>query len=158
MPNVIVTNTNTSPISVLGMGPVQANQTKEAYIEEAQFAPHAHAYRTKSPNVGLVVQEVGMDVPDGTQYADTTSTQEADKSIVMLNSTDGTFVHTLLAASAVEDGTEVVFFNRGSANQATLTRAGSDHIGPASATTYALTSSIKKVTLVSNGLDRWAIG
>lgn len=159
MPNVTVTNTNPSPnpISVLGLGPVQYGATKSGYIAEAQFAPHARAYRTKAPALGLVVLEAGMSNPDGVQTSTTTATVAAGTTLSLCDSSGGTYVHTLRAASAYSDGDEIVFYNKGSANQVTLTRASSDYIGDGSDTTYALTTTVRRVKLRSNGFDRWTI-
>lgn len=160
MPDVIVTNVNgnRAPIAVLGLGKLISGQTKSGTITDTQFAPYATRYFTRAYKVGVVFQVVGDPVPDGVQIETGVSTQTAGKSIVLLDSTAGTFVHTLLAANTVTAGTKVVFFNKGSANQATLTRAGGDFIGAASDTTYALTTSVRRVALVSNGVDRWTIG
>lgn len=159
MPNVTVTNTNgvRNPIAVLGLGKLASGATKAGTIPDAQYAPYATRYRTRAYIVGVVFQEDGGPVPDGVQIATTTSTQSAGKKIVLLDSSSGTFVHTLLAASSVAEGTAVTFFNKGSANQATLTAAGSDKIGDGVGTTHALTTSSRRVVLVSNGVDRWTI-
>jgi len=156
MPNVTAINANAKPIAVLGLGLIQPGKSKSGYIEEAQYAPHAPTYRARGANVGLFLQEVGQAVPDNTQKCTTTATQLAGKKLIVADSTDGTFVLTLLAASGVASGTRVTFVNPAGANHATLTRASSDHIGSGSATTYALNAN-SIVVLESNGTDRWSI-
>lgn len=154
MPNVTVTNANSKAIPILGLGRVAPGATRSGYIEEAQYVPYATAYRTKGYRVGLLIKEQGGAQPDATQEASTTATLGAGVRVAVLDSTAGTFVFTLVAASSVPSGTRVTFLNKALVNAATLTAAGADNIGDASGTTESLTAGERQV-LVSDGVSRW---
>jgi hypothetical protein len=78
---------------------------------------------------------------------------------VLCDSSGGTFVPTLPAANAVAPGRMFKIFNYGSANQATVTRAGSDTIvydSTTGATTYALAGG-KWMEIQSDGTSTWYV-
>lgn len=104
MPNVTVTNTSDKPISVLGLGPVQPNTVKSGYIEEAQFAVHARAYRERSANIGLVIQELSMDPPTGVEYFTGAGTVADTTKIALLTSASADYAVELPSAADVDAG------------------------------------------------------
>lgn len=145
MPNVVVTNTNEKSISVLGLGPVQPNTVKSGYIEEAQFAPHAVAYRTRGAHVGLVVQEVGMASPTGVATHTGAGTVADATKIALLEAASANYALALPSAADVGEGALLnLRFNLGDYEVA-LTPASGEVVGDA-AVTYDLDATPSDAT------------
>jgi len=104
MPNLVVTNTNPSAISFLGLGPIRPNTSKSGYVEEAQFAVHAPAYRTRAANIGLVVQELGMPDPTGVESFTEAATIDAATKIAMVEAITVDYALELPSAGDVDAG------------------------------------------------------
>lgn len=145
MPNVVVTNTNDKSISVLGLGPVAPNTTKSGYLEEAVFAPHAVAYRTRTANIGLVVQEVGMAVPTGVQEITSAATVADATKVALVTALSADYAVALPSAADVAEGSTLnLRFNAGDYAVA-LTPASDETAGDA-AVTYDLDATAADAT------------
>lgn len=141
MPNVIVTNTKSTPISVLGLGPVAPNTTKSGYLEESVFAPHARAYRERAANIGLVVQEVGMAAPTGVQEITGAATIADTTHVALLEANSADYAVALPAAADVgADFPLNVRLNEGTYD-VSLTPASGDTVGD-DAVTYDLAATV----------------
>jgi hypothetical protein len=139
MPNVTATNTSSKPISVLGMGPVQPNTVKSAYIEEAQFFPHARAYRERSANIGLVIQELGMPVPTGVEEFTGAGTIADATKIALVTAADP-YALVLPAAADVDADSPLNLRYTSGDSDVFLTPASGDTAGDA-AVTYDLAAT-----------------
>lgn len=140
MPNVTVTNTNALPISFLGLGPVAPNTQKSGYVQEAQFAPHAVAYRARAANIGLVVQELGMSDPTGVATHTAAGTIADATKVAMLEAESADYALAMPAAADVGAGALLnLRFNAGD-YEVSLTPDGSDTVGDA-AVTYDLAAT-----------------
>lgn len=140
MPNVTVTNTNASPISVLGLGRVQPNAVKSGYIEEAQYATHAHHYSTRGANVGVVVQEQGGPTPSAVEYFTGAGTIADTTKVALATAASANYALALPAAGDVPAGQPLNVRHTSGAYSVSLTPASGDTAG-SSAVTYDLAAT-----------------
>lgn len=125
MPNLTVTNYNASPISVLGLGPVASGATKTGYVEEAQYAAHARAYKERASKFGVLVQEVGGSLPDNVEAFTTTGAVADTTRLATLVAADP-YVLTLPAAADVDAGTSLFLGYSSGDSDVTVAPAGAD--------------------------------
>lgn len=155
MQTVKVMNASASSVPFLGLGAIDAGDSKTGSIPTITFDANMLDYIDRAANIGVAVRDLsGATAFTQTGYQLVTAVDTVDAGArTIVCTTAGNYVLTLVAANSVDAGTILYFFHESGGNTATITRAGADTIDAGTTKTLATANPVRR--LQSDGVSAW---